>query len=262
VGGIKEKEKRKRKDTGRGKPRGKWRGNSVQLSCQGSGFNFGSYGVRWYRQALGGRLEWLSFITGRSYTVRYSPGVEGRATVSRDNSRSVSYLSLHALNPHDSAHYLCALRTGTVNPEDLHQKTSSWAQPQLWNRTAGRSWSSSWLFLDSEGTSLHTTDDPVLSLMHYLGSVNSGRISPFLCQKPVHISLTGEGCVSNFFFDRELSCCHSMDSGSFDCLVVVTPCLIIVNDVTQETATLSCVWVQLFLTNLHTLFFLFLGESL
>ena len=53
-----------------------------------------------------------------------------------------------------------------------------------------------------------------------------------------------------------------MDSGSFDRLVVVTPCLITVNDVTQETATLSCVWVQLFLTNLHTLFFLFLGESL
>ena len=31
------------------------------------------------------------------------------------------------------------------------------------NRRAGRSWSSSGLFLDSVGTSLHTTDDPVLS---------------------------------------------------------------------------------------------------
>ena len=33
------------------------------------------------------------------------------------------------------------------------------------NRRAGRSWSSSGLFLDSVGTSLHTTDDPVLSAM-------------------------------------------------------------------------------------------------
>ena len=118
------------------------------------------------------------------------------------------------------------------------------------------------LTLEVWASSVVSTETERCELMHYLGSVNSGRISPFLCQKPVHISLTGEGCVSNFFFDRELSCCHSMDSGSFDCLVVVTPCLITVNDVTQETATLSCVWVQLFLTNLHTLFFLFLGESL
>uniref|UniRef100_A0A8V0ZX67 Ig-like domain-containing protein n=2 Tax=Gallus gallus TaxID=9031 RepID=A0A8V0ZX67_CHICK len=106
-------------------------GDSVQLSCRGSGFSFGSYDVLWYRQTLGGRLEWLSYISSSSYTVRYSPGVEGRATVSRDNSRSVSSLSLRALYPHDSAHYLCAFRTGTGNPEELHQKTSSWAQTQL-----------------------------------------------------------------------------------------------------------------------------------
>uniref|UniRef100_A0A8V1A3W0 Ig-like domain-containing protein n=1 Tax=Gallus gallus TaxID=9031 RepID=A0A8V1A3W0_CHICK len=106
-------------------------GDSVQLSCQGSGFSFGSYDVLWYRQTLGGRLEWLSYISSSSYTVRYSPDVEGRATVSRDNSRSVSSLSLRALYPHDSAHYLCAFRTGTGNPEELHQKTSSWAQTQL-----------------------------------------------------------------------------------------------------------------------------------
>uniref|UniRef100_A0A8V1A2X7 Ig-like domain-containing protein n=1 Tax=Gallus gallus TaxID=9031 RepID=A0A8V1A2X7_CHICK len=87
-------------------------GDSVQLSCRGSGFSFGSYDVLWYRQTLGGRLEWLSYISSSSYTVRYSPGVEGRATVSRDNSRSVSSLSLRALYPHDSAHYLCAFRTG------------------------------------------------------------------------------------------------------------------------------------------------------
>ncbi|POI22165.1 hypothetical protein CIB84_014088, partial [Bambusicola thoracicus] len=68
-------------------------GDSVQLSCQGSGFSFGNYDVLWYRQTLGGHLEWLSYISWRSY-IRYSPDMEGRATVSRDNSLSVSYLSL------------------------------------------------------------------------------------------------------------------------------------------------------------------------
>ena len=94
-------------------------GDSVQLSCRGSGFSFGSYDVLWYRQTLGGRLEWLSYISIWSYTARYSPGVEGRATVSRDDSQSVSYLSLSALRQHDSAHYLCAVHTGTGNPAEL-----------------------------------------------------------------------------------------------------------------------------------------------
>ena len=103
-------------------------GDSVQLFCHGYGFSIGSY-VLWYRQGISGRLEWLSYIYG-SY-ISYSPDVQGRATVSQDDSQSVSYLSLSNLRPHDSAHYLCAVRTGTGNPEELHQKTSSWAQPQL-----------------------------------------------------------------------------------------------------------------------------------
>uniref|UniRef100_A0A669Q848 Ig-like domain-containing protein n=1 Tax=Phasianus colchicus TaxID=9054 RepID=A0A669Q848_PHACC len=82
-------------------------GESVQLSCQGSGFNFGSYAVLWYRQALGGRLEWLSYIYD-DYIIRLSPELEGRASVSREDSQSVSYLSLRALHPHDSALYFCA----------------------------------------------------------------------------------------------------------------------------------------------------------
>uniref|UniRef100_G1NRS0 Ig-like domain-containing protein n=1 Tax=Meleagris gallopavo TaxID=9103 RepID=G1NRS0_MELGA len=94
-------------------------GESVRLSCQGSGFSFGSYLVLWYRQALGGRLEWLSFISAGSYTVRLSPDLEARATVSREDSRSVSSLSLHTLHPHDSAHYFCAVDTGTGNPSEL-----------------------------------------------------------------------------------------------------------------------------------------------
>ncbi|XP_074018943.1 Ig heavy chain Mem5-like [Numenius arquata] len=89
-------------------------GDSVLLSCRGSGFTFGSAAVRWYRDAPGGSLEWVSYISQPSgSTKRYSAAVEGRATVSRDNSHSVSSLSLRGLRPRDSARYFCAVCTET-----------------------------------------------------------------------------------------------------------------------------------------------------
>uniref|UniRef100_A0A493TM06 Ig-like domain-containing protein n=1 Tax=Anas platyrhynchos platyrhynchos TaxID=8840 RepID=A0A493TM06_ANAPP len=93
-------------------------GESVHLSCQGSGFSFKDYYVLWYRQAPGGSLEWLSFNYDDS-TVEYGKAVEGRASISRDNSQSKSSLSLSSLVPQDSAHYFCAVRTGTGNPAEL-----------------------------------------------------------------------------------------------------------------------------------------------
>uniref|UniRef100_A0A8V1A373 Ig-like domain-containing protein n=1 Tax=Gallus gallus TaxID=9031 RepID=A0A8V1A373_CHICK len=65
--------------------------------------------VAWYRQLPNRSLQYLL----------QSKDVEGRAMVSRDNSRSVSSLYLRALRPQDSAHYLCAVRTGTGNPTEL-----------------------------------------------------------------------------------------------------------------------------------------------
>uniref|UniRef100_A0A8B9DQ77 Ig-like domain-containing protein n=1 Tax=Anser cygnoides TaxID=8845 RepID=A0A8B9DQ77_ANSCY len=94
-------------------------GDSVHLSCQGSGFNFGYYDILWYRQAPGGSLEWVSYINYDGSTIEYGKAVEGRATASRDNSQSKFSLSLHALVPQDSAHYFCAVRTGTGNPDEL-----------------------------------------------------------------------------------------------------------------------------------------------
>ncbi|NXQ92592.1 HV03 protein, partial [Nyctibius grandis] len=78
--------------------------------CRGAGFDVEGYSVRWYRQAPGGRLEWVSFMGGLSGSRRdYGATVEGRATVSRDNSLSESSLSLRALHPRDSARYFCAV---------------------------------------------------------------------------------------------------------------------------------------------------------
>uniref|UniRef100_A0A663DMY5 Ig-like domain-containing protein n=1 Tax=Aquila chrysaetos chrysaetos TaxID=223781 RepID=A0A663DMY5_AQUCH len=94
-------------------------GETVRLSCRGSGFSFGGYAIRWYRQAAGGSLEWVSYISGSSGSKEYGAGVQGRATVSRDNSRSESILSLRDLQPRDSARYFCAVHTGTGNPAEL-----------------------------------------------------------------------------------------------------------------------------------------------
>jgi hypothetical protein len=43
------------------------------------------------------------------------------------------------------------------------------------------------------------------------GSRKSRKITTFLFQKTVHITLPAEGSVLNFFFDGEFTCRHSID---------------------------------------------------
>ncbi|EOB01756.1 Ig heavy chain V-III region VH26, partial [Anas platyrhynchos] len=65
--------------------------------------------IQWYRQAPGGSLEWVSYISMPYGTEKqYGAAVQGRATASRDNSRAESSLSLHPLHVGDSARYFCA----------------------------------------------------------------------------------------------------------------------------------------------------------
>ncbi|NXV57974.1 HV335 protein, partial [Molothrus ater] len=94
-------------------------GDSITLSCRGSGFTFRDYGIYWYRQAPGGSPQWVSLIIYSSNVKRYGAAVQGRATVSRDNSQSQSSLVLGALQPSDSARYFCAIHTETGNPAEL-----------------------------------------------------------------------------------------------------------------------------------------------
>ncbi|NXP69409.1 HV03 protein, partial [Chloropsis cyanopogon] len=75
-----------------------------------------------YRQAPGGRFEWVSWISHYSSRIQFGSAVEGRATASRNNSLSVASLSLHLLHPGDCARYFCAVRTETQNPaEGVHK---------------------------------------------------------------------------------------------------------------------------------------------
>eukprot|EP00075_Anas_platyrhynchos_P012205 XP_027301458.1 uncharacterized protein LOC101804340 [Anas platyrhynchos] len=106
-------------------------GESVHLSCWGSDFNFAIYSVLWYRQALGGSLQWLSYINPDSSYIRYGSAVKGRATASRDNSKSKTALTLNNLHLQDSARYFCAVHTGTGNLAELclDSANGAWLDP-------------------------------------------------------------------------------------------------------------------------------------
>uniref|UniRef100_A0A8C5TRI9 Immunoglobulin V-set domain-containing protein n=1 Tax=Malurus cyaneus samueli TaxID=2593467 RepID=A0A8C5TRI9_9PASS len=75
--------------------------------------------ILWYRQSPGDTLEWVSFINYDPREFRFDQSVKGRATISRDNSRSEAYLSLQTLHPNDSARYFCAVHTGKGSPAEL-----------------------------------------------------------------------------------------------------------------------------------------------
>ncbi|XP_053855854.1 Ig heavy chain Mem5-like [Vidua macroura] len=94
-------------------------GDSVTLSCRGSGFAFENHYVRWYRRVPRGRFEWVSWISHYSSQIQFGSAVEGRATASRNNSHSLAFLSLHLLHAGDGARYFCAVRTETQNPAEL-----------------------------------------------------------------------------------------------------------------------------------------------
>ncbi|XP_030321692.1 LOW QUALITY PROTEIN: Ig heavy chain Mem5-like [Calypte anna] len=84
-------------------------GDSVNLSCHGSVFNsFERYAVWWYRQTPNGIRELVS-ICWALRKAFYGAVMEGRVTVSWDNSQSKSYLSLRDLHLQDSARYYCAI---------------------------------------------------------------------------------------------------------------------------------------------------------
>uniref|UniRef100_A0A4W6ET05 Ig-like domain-containing protein n=1 Tax=Lates calcarifer TaxID=8187 RepID=A0A4W6ET05_LATCA len=86
-------------------------GETLSLSCRGSGFTFSCCSMHWVRQPVGKALEWIGRIYSDASRTDYSSSVQGRIEITRDNSNSMVHLRLSNLKPEDSAVYYCAKHT-------------------------------------------------------------------------------------------------------------------------------------------------------
>lgn len=87
-------------------------GGSLHLTCKAAGFNFTDHRTHWIRQSPGKGLEWVAGVSKPEGTSQlYNSKVEGRFTVSRDNSQTSAYLQMNDLKLEDSALYYCARHT-------------------------------------------------------------------------------------------------------------------------------------------------------
>lgn len=64
--------------------------------------------MHWIRQEPGGPLEWMGRIRTDTGEQSYANSMGGRVVITKDNSKSQSYLTLSNLGGKDTAVYFCA----------------------------------------------------------------------------------------------------------------------------------------------------------
>ncbi|XP_061702448.1 uncharacterized protein ighd [Syngnathoides biaculeatus] len=97
-------------------------GESHTLTCKTDGLSFSSYAWSWIRKAPGKGLEWLAYISTASTPIYYSSVVQGRFTISRQDSSSQLYLNMGSLKAEDTAVYYCARSRSGVDYFDYWGK--------------------------------------------------------------------------------------------------------------------------------------------
>nr|7AHU_B Chain B, Anti-FX Fab of mim8 heavy chain [Homo sapiens]7AHU_H Chain H, Anti-FX Fab of mim8 heavy chain [Homo sapiens] len=93
-------------------------GESLRISCKGSGYSFSTSWIVWVRQMPGKGLEWMGMIDPSDSFTSYSPSFQGHVTISADKSISTAYLQWSSLKASDTAMYYCA-RLHYYNSEEF-----------------------------------------------------------------------------------------------------------------------------------------------
>nr|DBA22563.1 TPA: hypothetical protein GDO54_013582 [Pyxicephalus adspersus] len=86
-------------------------GETVKMTCVGSGFQISSTYIHWVQQVPGGGLTWVGRIDPADGETKYSSSYEGRFTITSDKSQNTAYLQINNMKVEDTATYYCARDT-------------------------------------------------------------------------------------------------------------------------------------------------------